>query len=128
MKENTGFTERRQHTRTSVKNIIIAVINSDQPEMIGYITDISLGGVRFTYQETRKTSPKQPIHSIDIITDNNCLFNIPCDCAWHGGVKTEADSKLTNVNLYGIQFGKLTSSQLSSLTSIIAASALSYLI
>ena len=124
MKENTDFTERRKHTRTSVKNIIIGVINSGRPKIMGYITDISLSGVRFIDYKIRKTSPKQPIHSIDIITDKNCLFNIPCDCVWHKGVETEVDSKLTDVKQYGIQFGKLTSSQFSSLISIIVASSL----
>ena len=124
MKEDTSFTEGRKHTRTNVKNIIVGVINSDEHEMMGYITDISLSGLRFTYHGIRKTSPKPPIHSIDIITNKNCLFNIPCDCAWHKGMGTEADSKLTDVKQYGIQFGKLTSSQFSSLISIIAANSL----
>lgn len=79
MKENTGFTERRKHTRTSVKNIIVGVINSDEPEIIGSITDISPGGVKFTYHGLRKLPLKHPIYSIDFIPDNNHLFDIPCD-------------------------------------------------
>ena len=118
MKEKTGFTERRQLTRTSLKNIVVGVLNSDEPEIIGRITDISLSGVKFTYHELRKVSPKQPICSIDLIADSNYLFNIPCDYAWNKKVETESDSELSNLRQYGIKFGKLTSSQSFSLKSI----------
>ena len=121
MKENTGFTERRKHTRTSVKNIIVGVINSNEPEIIGSITDISLGGVKFTYHGLRKAPLKHPIHSIDFILDNNHLFDIPCDYAWNKRVGPEVDYELTDIRQYGIQFGKLTSSQSFLLKSIIAS-------
>ncbi len=120
MKENTGFSERRKHTRTRVKNIIVCIINSNEPNIIGSITDISLGGVKFTYHGLRKTPLKHPIHSIDFIFENNHLFDIPCDYAWNKRVGPEVDSELTDIRQYGIQFGKLTSSQSFLLKSIIA--------
>ena len=119
MKENTDFKERRQHTRTSVKDIIVGVLNSDKSEIIGLITDISPGGIKFTYHELRNESPEQSIYSIDLITYNDYFFNIPCDYAWNKGVGTGADSELNDVRQYGIQFGKLTPSQSFSLKSII---------
>ena len=121
MKEDTGFSERRKHTRTSVKNIIVGIINSDEPNIIGSITDISLGGVKFTYHGLRKTPFKQPIHSIDFIFENNHLFDIPCDYAWNKRVGPEVDSELTDIRQYGIQFGKLTSNQSFLLKSLIAS-------
>ena len=119
MKVNPGYTDRRQHTRASVKNIVVGFLNSNEPEIIGSITDISLGGLKLTYNELRMEPPKHPIHSIDVIADNNYLLDIPCEYAWDDKVKTQSESELTNLRQYGIQFGKLTPRQRSLLRSLI---------
>ena len=48
MKEREDFTERRQHERACVQNLVVGILNSGEPITIGSITDISLGGVRCT--------------------------------------------------------------------------------
>jgi len=111
-------TERRQHTRTSVKHIVVGVLSSGEPGLIGSITDISLGGVKFTYHEFRTEFKKDPIHSIDLIADSNYMLDFPCSYAWNKKIETEPGWK-SNLRQYGIQFGKLTSWQFSLLRSII---------
>ena len=119
MKENKNYTERRQHERSSVQNFVVGILNSGEPVAIGSITDISLGGVRCTYDELRMAPDDNPFHSIDLIADNHYLGDIPCECAWSVNLETESFSKLTNLRQYGIQFGKLTPNQFFLLRSFI---------
>ena len=116
--ESKKTTERRQHTRTSVKHIVVGIISSSEPGLIGSITDISLGGVKFTYHEHRTEFKKDPIQSIDLIADSNYILDFPCSYAWNKKIETEPGWK-SNLRQYGIQFGKLTSWQFSLLRSII---------
>ena len=48
MKINSDYTERRQHERESMQTIVIGMLNSGESITTGSITDISLGGVKFT--------------------------------------------------------------------------------
>ena len=82
MQERKDFKERRLHERVSVQKIVIGVLNSDEPSMIGLINDISLGGVNYTH-ELRIARNENPIHSIDIIANSEYqVFDIPCEYAW----------------------------------------------
>jgi len=119
MEESPDYTERRQHKRASVQNIVVGMLNIGELETIGSITDISLGGVKYTYNELRTAPLKRPIHSIDLIADSNFLFDIPCEYAWENAVETKPQSKLTNLRQCGIQFGKLTLNQIFLLRSFI---------
>jgi hypothetical protein len=119
MKENSDDTERRYHKRASVKNVVIGVLNTGEPALIGSITDISYGGVKFTYHEFRTEFKKDPIHSIDLIADSNYMLDFPCSYAWNKKVATETSLK-SNLRQYGIKFGKLNAWQFSLLRSIIS--------
>lgn len=121
MTKQTDIAERRQHTRTSVKNIVVGVLNIGEPGLIGSITDISFGGVKFTYHEFRTEPSRAPIKSIDLIADNNYMLDFPCSSAWNKEVETEAGWK-SNLRQYGIKFGKLTPWQISILRSIMSES------
>jgi hypothetical protein len=116
--ESKKTTERRQHKRASVKNVVVGVLNTGEPGLIGSITDISYGGVKFTYHEFRTEFKKDPIHSIDLIADSNYMLDFPCSYAWNKKVGTEPGWK-SNLRQYGIQFGKLNPWQLSLLRSIV---------
>lgn len=119
MNDNKDFTERRQHERASVQNIVVGILNSGEPVTIGLIDDISLGGVKYTHELSMAPIDK-PIHSIDLIADSNCLMNdIPCDCAWDVDVIKEPTSQLRELRQCGIQFGKLTQNQIFLLKSLI---------
>ena len=120
MNEKVDVTERRQHSRTVVRNIVVGVLNTSEPGLIGFITDISVGGVKFTYQESRKQFPKDLIHSIELRADNSeCMFDFSCSYAWGNKVTTASDSELTNLRQFGIKFDKLTPWQSAMLKSII---------
>jgi len=112
MEESRAHTERRRHKRARAQYIVLGIINSGEIETIGSIIDISLGGVKFTYDELRMVPSAPPIYSINLIGDNYCLFDIPCDCAWNEIVETEPCARLTNLRRCGIQFGKLSPSQI----------------
>ena len=119
MKARRDFTERRKHERSSVLNIVLGILNSDEPVMIGLINDISLGGVKYT-QKLKMVPNDNPIHSIDLIADDNCLMiDIPCEFAWNVEVKRESYSNLRDLRQCGIQFGKLTPDQISLLKNLI---------
>ena len=112
MKVRRDFAERRQYERSSVPNILIGILNSDEPVMIGLINDISLGGIKYTHKLTMVPNDN-PILSIDLIADNNCLMiDIPCEYAWNVGLQGESDSESGNLRQSGIQFGKLTPNQI----------------
>jgi hypothetical protein len=108
MKKSTGFTEGREHTRAKMNNIVVGILNSKEPETIGTITDISLGGVKCVYYELRMEPNKRPVHSIDLIAGSHYVLEIPCKYVWDGEVETESNTKSTNIKQCGIQFGKLT--------------------
>jgi hypothetical protein len=119
MKKNSDSAERRQHERTHVQTIVVGMLNSGESVTIGSIVDISMGGVKFTYHELKIAPDDSPIHSIDLIADNQNLLDIPCESVWDDIVETESDSKLTDLRQCGIQFGKLTPNQTFLLKSVI---------
>lgn len=119
MNTKTGYTERRQHKRASVQNVVVGILNSDDPVAIGSITDISMGGVKCTYNEPRMAPDTSPIHSIDIIAGSHYLVDIPCEYAWNDRVEGETSSQLTDVRRCGLQFGNLTPNQIFLLQSFI---------
>jgi hypothetical protein len=119
MEESRDYTERRQHERSYLQNLVVGILNSGEPVAIGSITDISLGGVKCIYDELRMAPDDTPFHSIDLIADDHYLGDLPCECAWDVNLETESFSKLTNLRQYGIQFGKLTPNQIFLLRSFI---------
>ena len=100
------FIERRQYERGSVQNLVAGILNADEPVIIGSISDISLGGVKYTYA-LRMSPNDSSIHSIDLIADNLCLTDIPCEYAWNVDMETSAN-KLKELRQSGIKFGELT--------------------
>jgi c-di-GMP-binding flagellar brake protein YcgR len=119
MKKTTGFAERRQHARATVKNIVVGIVNAAEPEIIGSITDISLGGVKFTCNGPKMAPENDPVRTIDLIADENYVFDIPCDCAWIKRIDTENNTDFNGLKQYGIRFNDLTPWQLFQLRGII---------
>jgi hypothetical protein len=118
MKASGDFTERRLHERASLQNIVLGVLNSDEPVTIGIINDISLGGVKYTH-ELNIAPNDNPIHSIDLIAGNDFLMiDIPCEFAWNVDLEQESSRKLSELRQCGIQFGKLTLNQIFLLRSL----------
>ena len=119
MKKSGDHRERRQHERAPLQSIVVGMLNIGELETIGSIIDISLGGVKYTYNEFRTAPLKCPIHSIDLIGDSYYLFDIPCEYVWDSGVEKNPNLNQKKIRQCGIQFGKLTPWQSFSLKSII---------
>ena len=111
MKDKNESTERRQHERGSVQNLVVGILNSDEPAIIGSIKNISLGGVMYIYA-LRMSSNDKPINSIDLIAENICLTDIPCEYAWQAETEAEPDCNIKDLRLCGIKFGKLNPYQI----------------
>ena len=111
MKEDSVHTERRQHERSYLQNLVVGVLNSEEPLIIGTIPDISQGGVRCTYNALKMAPNESPFHSIDLIADGQYLNDIPCKCVWDVKVEMDSYSKLTDLRQCGIEFGEMTPNQ-----------------
>ena len=112
MKENNDYKESRKNIRAKVHNTVVGILNFKESENIGTITDISLGGVKFAYDELKMEPEKRSLlHSIDLIANSYSMFEIPCTYIWDDEVETQFHNKLTTVKQCGIQFGKLTPKQ-----------------
>ena len=119
MNKRRDYDERRHHARAYLQNIVVGVLNSEEPYIIGSITNIALGGVKCTYNELITAPQKRPFPSIDLISESHYLFDIPCEEVWDSIVETESDSKITNLRQCGFQFGELTPNQVFLLRSFI---------
>ena len=91
-----------------MQTIIVGILNSKEPETIGTITDISLGGVKCTYHKLKMEPNKNSsFHSIDLIAGSYYVLEIPCRFVWDGEMETKFHHPLTMVKQCGIQFGEL---------------------
>ncbi len=110
--------ERRKHKRFKVAQGVYAVLGPENAKL-GQIKDISMGGLAFKYlaDEARPNGAGE----LDIIIHQNglCLKKIP--------IQTVSDFELARENAFstvrlkqqGVQFGKLTSDQMSQLEFIL---------
>lgn len=112
MKERRDYTERRQDERTGLQILVVGILKSGEPIAIGPITNISMSGVRCTYNGLSMVYNHDPIHSIDLIANGSHIIDIPCKYAWNVKVKTKSYSKLTDTRQCGIQFSKLSPDQI----------------
>jgi hypothetical protein len=117
MEKNKDFSERRLHERFNVESLVIGILTSDEPELIGSVIDISLGGVKFSYN--KQTKAPASYQSIDLIADDCCMEEIPCKNTWEDKIETYSFSKLTDLKQCGIQFENLTPDQIFLLRSFI---------
>ena len=110
MKKSKDFSERRLHERFNVESLVVGILTSGEPELIGSVIDISLGGVKFTYNE--QTEAPASYQSIDLIADDCYMEDIPCKNTWEDKIETYSFSKLTDLKQCGIQFENLTPNQI----------------
>jgi len=118
MKGSRDLTERREHERARVQNIVVGLLNSEEVVTTGLINDISLGGVSFTH-ELGIEPVASSIHSIDLIAESNLLNEIPCEYAWKVIIDRESYHNSRFLRQCGIQFGKLSPEQIFQLRNLI---------
>lgn len=124
MSESAIHIERRQHTRSPVASGIIAVLISSSPEIIGSLTDISLGGARITYHNPTNREIDYSKLKVDLISDDRFVEAIPCSNAWDMPVDNGNFMATNELRQCGIQFHDLNPNQLYLLRSFISRCAL----
>lgn len=112
MPESSEFDERRQHQRIHVSSGVIAVLITSSPEIIGSVSDISVGGARLTYHDPQNKDLNYSNLRVDLISDDRFVEAIPCINAWDCAVKTGDLMATEDLRQCGIQFEGLTPNQL----------------
>jgi len=104
--------DRRHHQRTPVSTGVIAVLITCCPEIIGSVSDISLGGAKIVYHHPDNTEIDCAAIKVDLISDDRFVEAIPCSNAWDKSVKTSDFFAADDLRQCGIQFDGLTPNQL----------------
>jgi len=112
MAESAEYEERRQHKRSPVSSGVIAVLITSAPEVIGAVTDISLGGVKVTYHNPKNREIDFTKFKLDLISDDRFVEAIPCSNAWDKAVENNDFIAVGDLRQCGIQFDTLNPNQL----------------
>jgi hypothetical protein len=112
MAESSDYHERRQHDRSPVSIGVIAVLITSSPEIIGSVSDISLGGAKITYHDPQNREADFSNFKVDFISDDRFVEAIPCSNAWDRSVDTKGLLASDDLRQCGIQFEGLTPNQL----------------
>ena len=112
MAESSGNSERRKYERTHVTSGVIAVLITSAPEIIGSVSDISLGGAKITYHTPKDREINQATLKVDLISDDRFVESIPCSNAWDKAVKDDEFFASSDLRECGIEFADLTPNQL----------------
>lgn len=119
MAESSVNNERRRHPRSPVSAGIIAVLITSAPEIIGSVTDISLGGAKITYHNPTNRDIDYTSLKVDLISDDRFVEAIPCSNAWDRPVETNSFLAAGELRQCGIQFADLNPNQIYLLRSFI---------
>ena len=111
MAESAEYHERRQHQRSSVSSGVIAVLITSAPEIIGSVSDISLGGAKITYHNPKNREIDYTELKVDLISDDRFVEAIPCSNAWDSAVETNDFIATGDLRQCGIQFDTLNPNQ-----------------
>ena len=112
MPESVEYEERRQHQRSPVSSGVIAVLITSAPEVIGAVSDISLGGVKVTYHNPKKREIDFAKFKLDLISDDRFVEAIPCNNAWDHALEADEFLAAGDLRQCGIQFEDLNPNQL----------------
>ena len=119
MAENAVQRERRHHKRSPVSSGIIAVLIAASPEIIGSVTDISLGGAKITYHNPKSRDFDYNELKVDLISDDRFVEAIPCINAWDRSVESGNFVAAGELRQCGIRFGDMNPNQMYLLRSFI---------
>ena len=112
MLESSENDDRRLHPRTPVSTGVIAVLITCCPEIIGSVSDISLGGAKIVYHHPDNTKIDCSAIKVDLISDDRFVEAIPCSNAWDKAVETSDFFAADDLRQCGIKFDELTPNQL----------------
>lgn len=112
MAESAGQEERRKHKRSPVSSGVIAVLITSAPEVIGAVSDISLGGAKVTYHNPKNRKIDFATFKLDLISDDRFVEAIPCSNAWDNALENSDFIAVGDLRQCGIQFEGLNPNQL----------------
>ncbi|MBW2472679.1 MAG: PilZ domain-containing protein [Deltaproteobacteria bacterium] len=113
MAESAEHEERRKHKRSPVLSGVIAVLITSAPEVIGAVSDISLGGAKVTYHNPKNRKIDFATFKLDLISDDRFVEAIPCSNAWDNALVENNDFiAVGDLRQCGIQFEGLNPNQL----------------
>lgn len=112
MAESAGHEERRKHKRSPVSSGVIAVLITSAPEVIGAVSDISLGGAKVTYHNPKNRKIDFATFKLDLISDDRFVEAIPCSNAWDNALENSDFIAVGDLRQCGIQFEGLNPNQL----------------
>ncbi len=112
MAESAGHEERRKHKRSPVSSGVIAVLITSAPEVIGAVSDISLGGAKVTYHNPKNRKIDFATFKLDLISDDRFVEAIPCSNAWDNALENSDFIAAGDLRQCGIQFEGLNPNQL----------------
>ena len=112
MSERSEVDERRHHQRLPVTNGVIAVLITSSPEIIGSVSDLSLGGAKITYHDPQKRDLDYSKLKVDFISDDRFVEAIPCNNTWDRSVETKDFLATDDLRQCGIKFNEMTPNQL----------------
>ena len=111
MKETAEYNERRHHQRSPVSSSVIAVLMTSEPEVIGSVSDISLGGAKITYHNPKNKEIDFANLKVDFISDDRFVEAIPCSNAWDNALATTTYITSGDLRQCGIHFADLNPNQ-----------------
>ena len=112
MAKSSEYDERRTHQRSPVSSGVIAVLITSCPEIIGSVSDISLGGAKITYHDPKNRYLDLSNLKVDFISDDRFVEAIPCSNAWDRAIEPSDFFEAEDLRQCGIQFTGLTPNQL----------------
>ena len=112
MAESAEHEERRKHKRSPVLSGVIAVLITSAPEVIGAVSDISLGGAKVTYHNPKNRKIDFATFKLDLISDDRFVEAIPCSNAWDNALDNSDFIAVGDLRQCGIQFEGLNPNQL----------------
>ena len=112
MQKGSFAVDRRRHQRSPVSVGVVAVLISSAPEIIGSVSDISLGGAKITYHNPTNRAIDYTGLRVDLISDDRLVEAIPCSNAWDEAVEEGGLVAAGDLRQCGIQFAGLDPNQL----------------
>ena len=112
MAETAEYKERRKHPRAPVSSGVIAVLITSAPEIIGSVSDISLGGAKITYHNPKQRKIDFNRLKVDLISDDRFVEAIPCTNAWDRSLESSEHVTAGDLRQCGIRFDDLNPNQL----------------
>jgi len=95
------------------------VLIAASPEIIGSVTDISLGGAKITYHNPKRREFEYNELKVDLISDDRFVEAIPCSNAWDQSVEDSNFVAAGELRQCGIRFGDMNPNQMYLLRSFI---------